>query len=137
MNLDANASTIDPPAIAAVTIFGSGRLGPTAAAVLGLVGTLVGARTLRRLQRGGSSDGRAHVDRWGAATALALGATSVVGGTLFLLTADGGPGTGNGVVGSAAALLLGPVAIALGALARSRRPSSPRAARARPTSGTG
>ena len=46
----------------------------------------------------------------------------VVGG-LVLAVADGGPGTGNGVVGGALALVLGLIAMVLGglALARSRR----------------
>ncbi|MEU9125294.1 DUF6223 family protein [Streptomyces sp. NPDC048506] len=43
-----------------------------------------------------------------------------VGGTLNLAVADGGPGTGNGVIGGAAALVLGLIATALGWLARAR-----------------
>ncbi|MBD0843771.1 hypothetical protein ICC28_34540 [Streptomyces sp. TRM68416] len=44
-------------------------------------------------------------------------------GTLNLALADGGPGTGNGVIGGAMAVVLGLIATALGrqALARSRR----------------
>jgi hypothetical protein len=47
----------------------------------------------------------------------------VVNGGLNLAIANGGPGTGNGVVGGAAAFVLGLIALALGglALARSRR----------------
>ncbi len=46
----------------------------------------------------------------------------VVGG-LVVATADGGPGTGNGIVGGFAALAIGLIAAILGglALARSRR----------------
>ena len=48
---------------------------------------------------------------------------AVVNGGLNLAIANGGPGTGNGVVGGAAAFVLGLVALAIGglALARCRR----------------
>jgi hypothetical protein len=105
-------------ALAAITIMGSGRLGPTASAVLGLFGTLVGGLALSRAR---SSADTTVIDRWGAIAALALGTISLVFGALFLATADGGPGTGNGVVGSAVALVVGPIAIALGGLAKARR----------------
>jgi hypothetical protein len=92
---------------------GSGRLGPTIAAVIGLTGTVIGALTLARSKRLAhattdmpSADGRGL-----AAATVALGVISLVLGGLFLAAADGGPGTGNGVVGSAAAIVLGPIAI--------------------------
>ena len=52
------------------------------------------------------------------------GLIAAVNGGLNLAMATGGPGTGNGVVGGAAALVLGLIAVALSglALARSRRP---------------
>ena len=55
--------------------------------------------------------------------ALAAGLIALVNGGLNLAIATGGPGTGNGVVGAAAALVLGLIGMALGglALARSRR----------------
>ena len=48
---------------------------------------------------------------------------AVVNGGLVLAVANGGPGAGNGVVGGAAALVLGLIGMVLGglALARSRR----------------
>ena len=51
---------------------------------------------------------------------------AAVNGGLNLAIAKGGPGTGNGVIGGAAALVLGLIAMALGglALARSRRSRS-------------
>jgi hypothetical protein len=54
---------------------------------------------------------------------LAAGLIALVNGGLNLAIATGGPGTGNGVVGAAAALVLGLIGMALGglALARSRR----------------
>jgi hypothetical protein len=59
----------------------------------------------------------------GAIVALATALIAVVNGGLNLAMATGGPGTGNGVVGGAAALVLGLIGMALGglALARSRR----------------
>ena len=55
--------------------------------------------------------------------ALVAGLIAVVNGWLVLAIATGGPGTGNGVVGGAGALVLGLIAMAFGglALARSRR----------------
>ena len=61
--------------------------------------------------------------RLGASIALVAGLIAVVNGGLNLAIANGGPGTGNGVVGGAAAFALGLIALALGglALARCRR----------------
>ena len=58
--------------------------------------------------------------------ALVAGLMSVVNGGLNLAIVDGGPGTGNGVVGGAAAFVLGLIALALSglALARCRRTAS-------------
>ncbi|GGZ15524.1 DUF6223 family protein [Streptomyces poonensis] len=94
------------------------RFWATAAALLALAGVVIGrlalARSVRRSGDGGTK---------GAITALVAGLIAVVGGALDLAVADGGPGTGNGVVAGAAALLLGLIAAVLGwlALARSRR----------------
>ncbi|POX48294.1 DUF6223 family protein [Streptomyces sp. Ru72] len=94
------------------------RFWATAAALLALAGVVIGrlalARAVRRIGNGGTK---------GAIVALTAGLIAVVGGVLNLAVADGGPGTGNGVVGGAAALLLGLIAAVLGwlALGRSRR----------------
>jgi hypothetical protein len=74
--------------------------------------------TLRR----GSGVGMAS-RRLAAVSAVAAGLLATGNGGLNLAIANGGPGTGNGVVGAAAALVLGTIAVALGgmALARSRR----------------
>lgn len=94
------------------------RLWATSAALLGLVGAVIGglalARSVRRIGNGG---------RKGANVALVSGLVAMVGGALNLAVADGGPGTGNGVVGGALALVVGLIAMVLGglALARSRR----------------
>jgi hypothetical protein len=104
------------------------RLWATSAALLGLVGAVIGglalARSVRRIGNGG---------RQGPIVALASGLVAMVGGALNLAVADGGPGTGNGVVGGALALMLGLVAVVLGglAVARSRRTDARTIARAR------
>jgi hypothetical protein len=103
---------------ASITIMGSGRLGPTITALIGLSAVVLGARALARAQR--PSDQLLGDAR---PTALLLGAPAVLLGALFLAAADGGPGTGNGVVGSAAAIVLGAIAIGLDQFARRRRSS--------------
>ena len=86
----------------------SGRLVATAAALLGLAGVVVGVLARSRSRRGG------------AVFAVGSGVLATVGGLLTLAVADGGPGTGNGVVGAWAAVVLGPVAVALGVLVMAR-----------------
>ena len=119
--MDTNDATALQPLLSAITIMGSGRLGPTLTALIGLIGTAIGVLTLVRANPRTRSDTDATSGRSGATAALVLGAISLAFGGLFLLTADGGPGTGNGVVGSIAAIVVGPIAMVLGGLARSRR----------------
>ena len=104
------------PSAAGPSAMTSGRVGPTAVAVLALVGVVLGALALRR-----------RAGRPAAITALVLGLLGVALGTVFAVTADGGPGTGNGVVGAVVAVVLGALALVLGGLAltRSRRTASP------------
>ena len=104
-----NAALLAQPVVA-VSVPG-GRVGPTIAALVGLAAVVIGWRTFR------------HHDRFTSrpATVVGIGLATVVAGVAFLVLADGGPGTGNGVVGSSAAITLGLVAILLGALARTRR----------------
>ncbi|MFW6597918.1 DUF6223 family protein [Propionibacteriaceae bacterium Y2011] len=61
--------------------------------------------------------------RTGATVALALGPLCMVGGIINWALADGGLGTGNGVVAGGMSLALGLTATVLGglALARTRR----------------
>ena len=118
-----NGALTTPPTMAAITIMGSGRLGPTITALLGLAAAVLGGRALVRARRPGdrlSSDVRHH-----RPTILLLGTSAVLLGGLFLAAADGGPGTGNGVVGSAAAIVLGLVAIGLDRFAAGQRSHSP------------
>ena len=101
-----------PSSVAAITIMGSGRLGPTIAALLGLTATVLGARALARARRPTSATSSAE-GRDRRLVVPLLGALAVLLGGLFLAAADGGPGTGNGVVGSAAAVGFGCIAIVL------------------------
>jgi hypothetical protein len=113
------AADVSEPA--ATTVYGvtPRRLWATTAAVLALVGLVIGALALRRSAgRIGTGTGR-----MGAIVALVAGLIAVVNGGANLAIANGGPGSGNGVVGGALALVLGLIAMVLGgsALARSRR----------------
>ena len=108
-------SAADP--VAAYTLT-TARLWATLAAFVGLGGVVVGAAARSRAVRGIGNRGRN-----GAVVALGCGAISLVVGVVNLLVADGGPGTGNGVVGGGIAIVLGLAALALSAvtLTRSRR----------------
>ncbi|MEV4118666.1 DUF6223 family protein [Micromonospora sp. NPDC049645] len=101
------ASTVD-----AYTLTGD-RVVASVAAFVALVGALIGALALAR-----PTD---RHPRWQAAVALAAGGIGIVAGTLVVVTADGGPGTGNGIVGGYAALVLGLTAALLGGVALARR----------------
>jgi hypothetical protein len=112
------AANVSEPA--AVTVYGltPRRLWAAVAAGLALVGVVIGGLALRR-----STDPSGHGGRLGATVALAAGLIALGNGGLNLAVATGGPGTGNGVVGGAAAVVLGLIGMALGGLAlgRSRR----------------
>jgi uncharacterized protein DUF6223 len=84
------------------------------AAAAAVIGGLAVVRAVRRIGNHG---------RRGAIVALVAGPIAVVNGWLVLAFATGGPGSGNGVIGGAAAFVLGLIAMGLGglALARSRR----------------
>ena len=99
------------PVMAAITIFGSGRVGPTLTALVGLAGAVLGARAFTAAKRDGARGGSGR-DAHRPLTLL-LGLVALLLGVVFLAAADSGPGTGDGVVGSAAAIVLGLVAIAL------------------------
>lgn len=99
------------PTLGAITIMGSGRVGPTITALLGLAAAVLGARAFLAARRS-PAEAAAGVRRR-PTIALVLGLSAVVLGGVFLAAADGGPGTGNGVVGSAGAIALGIVAITL------------------------
>src|SRR5581483_6524285 len=106
---------------AATTVYGLTlrRLWATTAAMIGLAGVVAGGLAL---VVPGSRLGVASGPH-GAMLALAAGLVAAVNCALNVAVATGGPGTGNGVVGGAAAVVLGLIAAAIGglALARSRR----------------
>ncbi|MEV0725001.1 DUF6223 family protein [Micromonospora purpureochromogenes] len=97
----------------------AGRLWSLVAALLGLVGVVIGGLALARSAgRIGTGTGqRGHL------VALAAGLAAAVIGGLVVAGADGGPGTGGGIVGGFVALVVGLIAMVLGGLglARSHR----------------
>ncbi len=106
------------PAAASVYDMSSGRLGAIVAAVLGLIGVVIGGLALTRpAGRFGTGSGRL-----GAIVALAAGLIGMALGGLVVATADGGIGTGNGLGGAIVALVVGLIAVVLGGLALARSP---------------
>ncbi|MCF2529178.1 DUF6223 family protein [Yinghuangia soli] len=107
--------------------FGSGRIGATVAAFVGLAAAVVGALALARasgrVRPGRNAGTGTPTGRNGAVTALFAGLVSASLGLLVVVTAEGGLGTGNGLGGGIVALIVGVAAMGLGglALARSRR----------------
>jgi uncharacterized protein DUF6223 len=102
-----------------ITVYGltARRLWATIAALLGLLGVIVGGLALtRRVGRLGAAPARFAI-----IVADVAGLIAVINGGLNLAVATGGPGTGNGVVGAAAALVLGLIALTLGGLGFVRR----------------
>ncbi|MBM7494386.1 ammonia channel protein AmtB [Micromonospora luteifusca] len=100
------ASTVDASTLT------SDRIVATAAVVVALAGAIIGGLALARPT--------SHSRKRRSAVALAAGVTGVLVGGLVVVTADGGPGTGNGIVGGYAALVLGLLAALLVGLASAR-----------------
>ena len=112
------AQVPDPPAVSVYTLTPK-RIAATVAAVVGLIGAVVGGLALARSPgRIGTGDRRRR-----AIVALVTGPIGMVIGALVVATADGGLGTGNGLGGAVVAMVVGLIGMALGglALARSRR----------------
>ncbi|OXM72399.1 MULTISPECIES: DUF6223 family protein [Amycolatopsis] len=88
----------------------SGRLVGAVAALVAVAGVVLGALAVARHRRRGST------------AALATGVAGMAGGGLVVALAEGGPGTGYGIVGGFAAVAIGLIAAVLGGLglARSR-----------------
>ena len=109
----------DQPSVVSPYTFTPERIAASTAAVVALIGAVIGGLALRRSAR---RIGPGH-GRRGAVVALVLGPTGLIIGGLVVATADGGLGTGNGLAGGVVAMMVGVVGIALGALAlaRSRR----------------
>jgi peptidoglycan/LPS O-acetylase OafA/YrhL len=93
----------------------AGRFWSLVAALIGLVGVLIGGLAVSRSRR---LD--AGLWRHGPVTALAAGLVGMAVGGLVVAAADGGPGTGYGIVGGYVALVVGLVAVALGGLTLTR-----------------
>ncbi|MEU4649216.1 DUF6223 family protein [Nocardia fluminea] len=85
------------------------RLVATSAAFLGLAAVIVGGWAVSRA----ASPARSFV-------AVGAGAVAAIVGVIGFATADGGPGTGNGIIGAAIAIVLGVAAVALGTRAHRR-----------------
>ena len=110
------AAHVSEPAATTVHGLTPRRLWATTAAILALVGVVIGGLALARpASRFGTASGRL-----GAIVALVAGPIATVNGGLNLAIATGGPGTGNGVVGAAAAVVLGLIGMTLGGLALAR-----------------
>src|SRR5689334_4848724 len=90
--------------IAAAYTFTTGRTLATTAALIALAGVVLGCRALAR-------PGRRHT------AALTTSLVGLLAGILVVALADGGPGSGSGVVGGYVALALGLVGTGLGGLA--------------------
>ncbi len=128
------AAHVAEPAATTVEGMTTRRLWATTAAGLALVGVAAGALALLRPgDRFGNARLFGHARWFGPASgrlsigvALAAGLIAVINGALNLAVATGGPGTGNGVVGAAGALVLGLIAMAAGSLALLRSRSRSR-----------
>ena len=111
------AAHLSEPAATTVQGLTPRRLWATIAAVLALVGVVIGGLALARSAgRSAAGNGRMR-----AIMALSAGLIAAVNGGLNLAIAKGGPGSGNGVIGGAGAFVLGLVAMVLGGLTLARR----------------
>jgi hypothetical protein len=104
------------PAAASGLAMSSGRLGAIVAALLGLIGVVIGGLALARpASRVGTGNGRG-----GATLALLAGVSALALGGLVVATSDAGIGTGNGRGGAYVALVVGLISVVLGGLAMTR-----------------
>ncbi|WP_307855813.1 DUF6223 family protein [Kibdelosporangium banguiense] len=92
----------------------AGRLWSLVAALSGLTGVIIGARTLARSKK------RTTTGRRGPITSLATGTAATTIGALVIAAAEGGPGTGYGIVGGYVAVAVGLTALLLGGLSLTR-----------------
>jgi len=83
---------------------------------LALLSAILGWRTFRK---SAAHTSILHGKSW-PVVAIVTGLIAVIGGVFNLATSNGGPGSGNGVLGSAQALVLGLIGAILGGLAMAR-----------------
>jgi uncharacterized protein DUF6223 len=119
------ATHVSEPAVTTVNGLTNRRLWASTVVVLALIAAVIGGLALVRAGRFRAA-GRFGIVQRGAVVAVVAGLIAAVNGGLLLSVATGGPGSGNGVVGAAGALVLGLIGISLGglALARVRRSHS-------------
>lgn len=112
----AAAHVLAQPAVTSAYTLTAGRVWSLGAALLGVAGAVIGGLALARAGRPGTGSR-------GSVVALVAGLTCSVIGVLVVAAAEGGPGTGYGIVGGYVAVVVGLIAMLLGglALARSRR----------------
>ncbi len=105
------AADVSTPANTTVYGLTPRRIWALTVILLALISLVIGWRTLRQ-----SASNRISIfkGKRRAMVAIIMGLIAVINGGLNLATANGGPGTGNGVVGSAQALLLGLIGLVLG-----------------------
>ena len=111
-------ASVQPSAVSVYTLTPE-RIAASAAALVGLIGAVIGGLALARSAgRIGTGNGRR-----GAIVALVLAPIGLVIGGLVVATADGGIGTGSGLGGGIVAMIVGVIGMSLGglALARSHR----------------
>lgn len=109
------AANVPVQPIAATAYLTPGRSWSLVAALVGVIGVIAGGLALSRIRFGNA--------RRGAIVALSAGLLGMALGGFVVAAAEGGPGTGYGIVGGFIALVIGLIAAILGwlALARSRR----------------
>jgi len=106
----ANVSKTAPSTVYGLT---SKRQFALVALGLALLSVVLGWRTFRK---SATHTGMLHGKSW-PVVAILTGLIAVIGSVLNLASSNGGPGSGNGVLGSAQALVLGLTGIFLGGLA--------------------
>jgi hypothetical protein len=105
------------PAVGAHTLTAD-RIVATAAVVVAVAGAIIGGLALAR--------SAGHRGRRRSTIAVLAGIAGTAVGGMVVVTADGGPGTGNGIVGGYMAVVVGLTAALLGGLAQARSRRSAR-----------
>ena len=109
------ATHLSQPSATTVQGLTTRRLWATTSGLLALISVAIGGLALAH-----STNRFGTAGRVGVIVALAAGLVAMINGALVLAVASGGPGSGNGVVGGAAALVLGLIGIIIGGLALNR-----------------